>query len=373
MARIKVEFLRPFGSPNIGRTGQSALTRRRLLLGAGGILALAATTGSVQLVSRSLAESPATPGQDLSYFRIGGGALGSRLYQLAGTVAGAITNPPGQDSCDEKSPCGVPGIVGLAQTTTGSVENLQNLFDGSIESAVTQADVAGDGLAGTGAFKGTGAYDRLRCLAQIGGAHVQVVVATGSPLTTLADLKGKVVAVGPKLSDSALTAPVVLAAAGVTAKRVKLDYSDMQAAVAKLADGSVDAIVMVDGMPNADIAALADRSGIRLLAVDGAVREKLLNDRPYLRAGTIAAKTYPGTAEVGTIVVPILWAVSADLDSQLAYNLAKALGSQVAQGGKKLGQVDIALAADTAPLQLHPGAQRYFDERKAAGAIPSTN
>ena len=373
MAGIKVDFLRPFGRPNIGRAAAMLVTRRRLLTATGALLAIGAASGSVRFVARSLADGTQAAAQELNYFRIGGGSVGSRLYQLAGTVAGAITNPPGQDNCDEKAPCGVPGIIGLAQTTTGSVDNLQNLADRAIESAIAQADIAADALAGGGAFKSAGANPALRSLAQIGGAHVQVAVAAGSPFKTIADLKGHTIALGPKLSDSALTGQVVLAAFGITSKRAKFDYSESPAAAAKLTDGSVDALVMVDGVPNPDLASLGDRPGIRLLEVSGAAREKLLTDRPFLRAGTVAANAYPGSAETATIVVPILWTVAADLDDRLAYSLAKALGSEVAAGGKKLGQVDIALAADTAPLQLHPGAQRYFDERKAAAALPSTN
>src|SRR5262249_11584224 len=150
--------------------------------------------------------------QDISYFRIGGGGVGSRLYQLAGSIAGAITNPPGAAKCDDKSPCGVPGLVGLAQTTSGSVENLQNLHDGAIQSAVTQADFASEAMSGEAPFKDKPAQVELRALARIGAAQIQVMVAGTSKVTSIADLKGKTIGFGPKLRDSALTGAMVLAA-----------------------------------------------------------------------------------------------------------------------------------------------------------------
>src|SRR5688500_2679346 len=110
-----------------------------MLFGLGAAAVGGVAFGGLRLLSSNYSGLSNAVAQDLSYFRIGGGGVGSRLYQLAGAIAGAITNPPGAGKCDDHSPCGVPGLIGLAQTTAGSVENLQSLHDGAIESAVAQA------------------------------------------------------------------------------------------------------------------------------------------------------------------------------------------------------------------------------------------
>jgi len=334
-----------------------ALLSRRRLLQAGAALSVAAA-------ARSIGKAVA---QDVSYFRIGGGAVGSRLYQLAGTVAAAITNPPGADSCDKNGPCGVPGLVGLAQTTSGSVENLQTLKDGSIESAIVQADLAGAAFAGTDVFKAAGPFTELRALARIGGTCAQIAVPVDSPIQSPADLKGKTVALGPKTGDSAATAMLLLAAFGVTPKKAQLVYSELPAAYADLTDGNVHAVVLVDGFPNADLAAFAQSTDIRLLNVEGAGAEKLRKDRAYIGATSIPGGTYKGQADaVPTIEVPLLWVASAKLDNHLAYALVKALGSTAAQNQNST--LDFSRVALTAPLRVHPGAQTYFEERNAAGS-----
>jgi TRAP transporter TAXI family solute receptor len=330
---------------------------------------LAAASLSMVGMARGIAKAAA---QDVSYFRIGGGAVGSRLYQLAGTVAAAITNPPGAESCDKNGPCGVPGVVGLAQTTSGSAENLTTLRDQSIESAIVQADLAASAVSGSNAFKAAGPFTELRALARLGGTSAQIAVLAASAIRSPEDLKGKVVALGPKGGDSAATAMPLLAAFGITAKRAQFTYDDFQTAYADLGAGKTHAVVLIDGFPNADLASLAQATDIRLLPVDGPNAEKLRKDRPYLGEGSIPAETYKGLGgAVPTIDVPLLWVCSAKLDSHLAYALVKSLGSTATQN--QSGMVDFSRPALTAPLRLHPGAQTYFEERNATGGSGSTN
>jgi len=353
--------------------GSSALqlTRRKALFGLGALALGGAGFGGLRLLSSSMSGVSNAAAQDLSYFRIGGGGVGSRLYQLAGSIAGAITNPPGAAKCDDKAPCGVPGLIGLAQTTGGSVENLQSLHEGAIESAVAQADIAAEAMSGEDPFKAGATEAELRALARIGSAQVQVVVAGTSKVTSIAELKGKTIGFGPKLRDSAVTGAMVLAAYGITAKKAKFIYDEMQPTIAALVDGEIDAMIIADGLPNPDVAALRYSADARLLPIDGEPAAKLIAERSFLKAVTIPGETYRGQAEIATIEVPILWTVSDALDPALAYALAKALASQTpAANGKS--PIDFALADNTGPLVLHPGAKRFYDEQRAGDAA-STN
>ena len=351
--------------------GASALqlTRRRALFGLGAVALGGAGFGGLHLLSGISGVSNAAA-QDLSYFRIGGGGVGSRLYQLAGSIAGAITNPPGAAKCDDKAPCGVPGVIGLAQTTGGSVENLQSLHEGAIESAVAQADIAAEAMAGQDPFKTGAAEAELRALARIGSAQVQVLVAGTSKVTSIAELKGKTIGFGPKLRDSAVTGAMVLAAYGITPKKAKFSFDELQPTIAALVDGEIDALIFADGAPNPDVAALRYSADARLLPIDGEPATKLIAERGFLKATTIPGEIYRGQPAVATIEVPILWTVSDALDPALAYALAKALASQITTATGK-SPIDFAMADNTAPLGLHPGAKRFYDEH--AGGAASTN
>lgn len=375
MSSQKIDLQRLIRRPLDGaaalRVGPLALNRRRLLLGLGAAAIGGTGFGALRLLSSSFSGVHNAVAQDISYFRIGGGGVGSRLYQLAGSLAGAITNPPGAAKCDDKAPCGVPGLVGLAQTTAGSVENLQNLHDGAIESAVAQADVAAEAMSGDEPFKGAASQAELRALARIGAAQVQVLVAGTSKVKSISELKGKTIGFGPKLRDSAVTGAMVLAAYGITAKRAKFTYDEMQPTIAALVDGEIDAMIVADGAPNPDVAALRYSADARLLPVDGEPMAKLVGDRSYLKVVTLPGDTYKGLPPITTIEVPILWTVSDALDPDLAYGLTKALASQtLAANGKS--PIEFQLADATGPLALHAGAKRFYDEHRAGNAA-STN
>ncbi len=86
---------------------------RALLLG----LCLIALTGPVQ-------------GQELRYFRIGTGAPETSYFPIGGVIASAVSNPPGSRDCDQGGSCGVPGLIALAQTTSGSIDNLTQIAAG---------------------------------------------------------------------------------------------------------------------------------------------------------------------------------------------------------------------------------------------------
>jgi len=97
-----------------------------------------------------------------------------------------------------------------AQATQGSVENLRLLEAGDGELAFTLADALANAVS-----KDAGG-ERLRGVAALYPAYVQLVASKESGIKTLADLKGKRVSLGPEGSGIAVIAAVILKAAGLT-------------------------------------------------------------------------------------------------------------------------------------------------------------
>src|SRR5262249_28962773 len=87
---------------------------------------------------------------DIRFFRIGTAATTGTYFQIGGMLANVISKPPGSRDCDRGGSCGVAGLVAVAQATQGSVENVQAVGSGRLESALAQSDVA------LGAYSGTG-------------------------------------------------------------------------------------------------------------------------------------------------------------------------------------------------------------------------
>lgn len=330
------------------------------------------------LAPRHVLAQETDQGPALTYFRIGAGVAGSTLYDLAGLVAGAISNPPGSRDCDKGGSCGVPNLIGLAQTTEGSVENLKDLRDATIESALVQADAAELAFKGLDRFKEPGADADLRAIAEVGSLVLHVIVPGGSPAKTIADLKGKRINLGLKDGGTAITARLVLGSFGISEKKTKASFDDFKTASGNLENGKIDAMLSVDGIGSDDIKDFARRVDIKLLPVNGAPLVKLMKAASYMAAKTIPADAYRGVASTPSIAIPTLWAVSSKLNDKLVYDLTKSIWhdaqQQAASGaGAAVGTLRLDLAPEGVTLPLHPGAQKFYDENKGQLITPSTN
>src|SRR6056297_1113712 len=80
--------------------------------------------------------------QEMTFFTIGTGGTGGTYYPLGGVIANAISNPPGSRPCEEGGSCGVPGLVAVAQSSRGSVNNVNGISSGLFDSGFSQSDVA---------------------------------------------------------------------------------------------------------------------------------------------------------------------------------------------------------------------------------------
>ena len=90
--------------------------------------------------------------QAQSFFRIVSGSAGGNYFPMAGILANAISSPPGSRPCDKGGPCGVPGLIAIAQSANGSVANVNAIQSGTAESGLAQSDVAYWGFNGSGVF-----------------------------------------------------------------------------------------------------------------------------------------------------------------------------------------------------------------------------
>ncbi|WP_425450457.1 TAXI family TRAP transporter solute-binding subunit [Virgifigura deserti] len=305
--------------------------------------------------------------QEIRFFRIGTGATGGSYFPVGGMIANAISNPPGSRSCDRGGSCGIPGLIAVAQTTQGSVENVRAIGSGQFDSALCQADVAHWAFTGSSIFAETGAIDSLRAIAHLYQESLHVVVRADSDIHAIEDLTGKRVSISEKGSGTLLTADMVLDSFGIARKALKAEYLSIGAAASRLAAGEIDAFFMVGGHPLPAIVDLARRQDIRLLPVDGEGAEALRMKYPFLTVDLIPATAYRGTDTTITIGIGTLWLVSATLSEDVVFGLARALWHpstrKLLDEGNPIGRrIRIETALLGIPIPLHPGAARYYAE-----------
>ena len=305
--------------------------------------------------------------QDVRFFRIATGPTGGTYFPVGALLAGAVSNPPGSRPCAEGGNCGVPGLIAVTQTTQGSIENVDLLAAGSVESGFVQADVAFNAYAGKGRFAKTGPVPQLRAIANLYPESLHVVVRREAGIAKIADLRGKRVAIGPPESGSSAVALLLLKAHGLSARSVKLSTQDPFAAADEMRAGTQDAMILVAGAPMPAIEELAQTVPIDLLPLSGPEIDRLLRENPFFSHREMPAGIYPDSPPLATIAVGAQWLTTAAADEKMVYELARALWHPntrrlLDRGPTNARLIRLETALSGVSIPLHEGALRYYRE-----------
>lgn len=286
------------------------------------------------------------------YLRIGTGGTAGTYYPV-GVLVAAVVSQPGK-------------IVATAQSSNGSLGNVISVASGSLESGFSQADVASWAYNGTGIFKGKPRLGGLRLIANLFPETIHIVVKGSAGIKTIADLKGKRVALDEAGSGTLISARQVLAAYGLSEADLQPEYIKPNQAGDKLKAGTLDAFFFTGGAPAKAITDLL-ATGINLLPIDGPQAQRMRTASAFLATDSIAADTYAGIATTPTLAVGAQWVTRDTVDGELVYQATKSLYSAAAQQtlapGHAMGRyITLVNAVQGADIPFHPGALRFYKE-----------
>jgi uncharacterized protein len=310
----------------------------------------------------------AQPGE-LRLFRIATGGPSGIYYVIGGILADALSRPPGARPCrEDQEGCGVAGLVAIVQSTAGSVANVEGLRDGRFESAFVQADVADAALHAQWMFEGEEPARELRAIASLYPEALHLVAHPAADVESVADLRGKRVAVDEPGSGTLAQALLVLKAAGLRAEDIEPVYVKHGPALAMMRRGELDAMFAVGGAPLPPVTEAIREFGAWLVPIEGAGIEAVLSEYPLLVATTIDATVYSGMPDIPTIAVRAAWLVTERLSEDLAYDLARILFepttlARLGEGHPQGRHIRLVTALAGLPVPLHPGAERFYRER----------
>ena len=318
-------------------------------------------------IALSLAGAQVATAQDIRFFRIATGGTSGTYFPIATLIASAISNPPGSRACEDGGSCGVPGLLAVAQSTQGSVENVALIQAGAVESGFSQADIAYWAYNGQGLYKDRGPSPGLRAIANLYPESVHVVVRRDSGIERIQDLRGKRVSLGPEASGTVVDARIVLAAYGLGEWEYTASYLQTGPASDQMRKGELDAFFVVGGYPITAVAQLADDTPVDLLSVDGPEADRLLHEHPFFVPTTIPQGIYTDVPARLTLTVGAQWLVSADVDADVVYGITRALWHGTTRRLLDRGHPDGRLirldtALDGIAIPLHEGAVRYYRE-----------
>ncbi|MDJ0951368.1 MAG: TAXI family TRAP transporter solute-binding subunit [Alphaproteobacteria bacterium] len=314
--------------------------------------------------------------QETGFFRIATGSTGGTYFPIGGLIANAVSSPPGSRACEDGGSCGVPGLIAAAISTTGSVANVEAVAKGTIESGLSQADVAFWAFSGTGIYRKKKPLDDLRAIANLYPESVHLVVRADSGIKSVADLKGKRVAVGEEGSGTLVDAEIILRAYGLSRRNIKASYVKPGPASDLLAEGKLDGMFFVAGAPAGAVQDLARRTEIRLVSIAGDKADALIKRYRFFARGRIDADIYEGVAGAETVTVGAQWVTSAAIEEDLVYALTRSLWHDTTRklldrGHPKGKQILLENAIDGVAIPLHPGAARYYSEIGLLSDLPA--
>lgn len=310
-------------------------------------------TRRLMIVAAALALA-APVAQAQQFFRIGTGGTAGTYYPVGGMIANVVSQPG--------------RIAATAQASAGSVANVSAVLSGAAESGLSQADVATWAYTGKGVWEGRPPVTGLRLVANLYPESVHIVVRKGSGIRSVADLKGKRVALDEPGSGTLINARTILAAYGLKDADLRAEYIKPNQAGDKLKDGALDAFFFTGGAPAGAIAELASSgTGIELLAIDGPQADTLKKTSGFFATDSIPADTYKGVPAVKTLAVGAQWVTSDKVDANLVYEIVKALYSDAGQKAMAAGHakgryITRENAVQGAGIPFHPGAERFYRE-----------
>ena len=290
--------------------------------------------------------------QASQFFRIGTGSTGGTYFPIGAILASAISNPPGSRDCERGGSCGVPGLIAVAQSTSGSVENVRALSAGTLESALSQADVAFWAYHGRHTFAESGPIKNLRAIANLYPEMIHIVVRRDAGILTVRDLKGKRVSLDREGSGTRVDAMLILEAYGLKSEDLTIEH--------------------LEPGPAAAITDLAATVPIGLVPINGPESERLRQTYPFFSTNYIPAGSYSGVYSTPTVSVGAQWLVSASVPEETVYGVTRALWhpstEKLLDAGHAQGKhIRKETALDGIGIPLHPGAIRYYRE---VGLLP---
>jgi len=315
--------------------------------------------------------SPSTGQADgLQFFKIGSGSKGGVYYPIAYGIATAISNPPVAKSCAQGGNCGVPGLVASAESTGGSVANVDGLTMQKYHAGIVQSDVAYWAYTGTGPFRTRKRNENLCAIASLYNEAFHLVGSAKANINDVTDLKGKRVALGAQGSGALIGAQLVVRAYGFAEnKDFEMVAADFQSAQKMMAAGDIDAFAYVTAFPNNAINEMTKTTGARVVSVSGKGRDKLAKRFPFYTAEKIPAGTYVGQdVDKQTLAVPALWISRKSVADDRVYNVTKAFWKNPATRGimdnahVRGNNVTLRTAFKGVSIPYCDGAKKFYRE-----------
>jgi len=303
----------------------------------------------------------------VSLFVFTGSALAVTHITMGTAGVGGMNYPVGMAMAKIWN-ANIKDMKAVAIATAGAVQNIDMIRTEDIEVAVCRANEAYRAYNGIEKYKEPHTW--LRALT--GGVMFdakQVLALKDSGITSIADFRGKRVAVGPVGSGGELDAREILAAYGLTYDDMTPEYVEASQAVDMMQDGLIQGAILGFTPGASAISELMVTDKVIILPIDDAGYQSLKKINPFVSKRVLPAGTYPNQFyDVESCGDPAdLIITRIDVPEDLVYQMTKYLYENaddvraVAAAVRQFGP-DLVAPSEEMLIPYHPGALRYFKE-----------
>lgn len=276
-----------------------------------------------------------------------GGTSGT-YYPLGGEMASIISNET--------------GIQTDAVSSNASADNAVALQEEEAELAFVQTDVISHAVEGINVFEGK-PIDNVLALGSLYPETIQIVTTADSGVESVEDLEGKTVSVGAPGSGTYVNAEQILEIHGLAMDDIHAENLDFGESTGGIQDGNIDAAFITAGTPTGAVEGLQASADVHIVPIEEDKIEEMIEEYPYYAEDTIPEGTYGLEEDVQTVAVMAMLAVTDNLSEDVVYDITKAIYENADTISHARGDsITTDIALDGIGIDLHPGAEKYFEE-----------
>lgn len=326
------------------------------------LILLAACGGQTQAPAAKPA-APSTPAPSTSTPASSGGATaitpsalrlmtgpqGGSWYPLGGAIAEIIQKE-------------IPGVTVTVMPGAG-ITNVKAIQDGKADLGFGNANSTADGVAGRAPFDVKA--ENVAHVATLYYQYFQIAVPADSDIKTVADLKGKSIAVQPRGNTGEQMTRDVLQVYGLKYENMKkVNHGSYNDAVELIKNRQADAFTLITTVPASSVMDLATARKVRIISIPQDKLAELQKINSGYAPRTIKAGTYPDQAADATTFGTYTHIVaSKKLQPELVARITELLVKNRAKLADVVKDIkdtsDKDMAADVG-IPFHPGAAAFF-------------
>lgn len=244
--------------------------------------------------------------------------------------------------------------------TGGGLENPRLVDSGEVELGIAPASLSFLAVKGVGPYK-----DPLDIMAmgQLHSSILHMVTLPNSGINSIADLKGKRVAVGPAGGGTLSIMRNLFKLYDMTMEDIVPSFLSYADGFSQLSDGNVDASFALAGFPTSAVMQTRATNELKFIELGAEKMDELTSRFPYYSNVTMPADVYSTGNDVVVIGSANMLIASSKMDDARATVLLEAIYGNLDDliSENALAKQIVPKASLGLPIPLHPAAKAYFE------------